>query len=402
MKIYGSGDCIQMPNDNTVDMSTLFYQEGSSDKTYILEVECMAIGSSDVNFAYGRRGGALNVGRKATGVSLSEARRVFEKYKREKMAKGYWIGENRGRWRPAAPDVNAGRTSVADRKTAKPTPPPILFVPQLLNDVPDGQLESLLDDTVHCMQEKFDGRNQTLTIVNRVPAGYNKKGQVAGLAESVGFGISPCPFDLVLPGESMDDQHMAFDVLQHGKEDLRKKPYSQRLGVLMSLNSPSEMSPFSLDGSCIHVIDTWFKPSDKRREFERLKATGAEGVVFKRLDAPFTSGRPNSGGPQLRFKFKKTASFVVLKINQKRSVELGLFVSEENLPAMQLVSAGNVTIPANHDIPREGDVVETEYLYAFRESGSVYQPVYKGLRDDVDPQECLRSQLVYKGEGAAP
>jgi len=35
-----------------------------------------------------------------------------------------------------------------------------------------------------------------------------------------------------------------------------------------------------------------------------------------------------------------------------------------------------------------GDVIETRYLYAFSQSGAVYQPVYLGLRTDINPSEC--------------
>ena len=97
-------------------------------------------------------------------------------------------------------------------------------------------------------------------------------------------------------------------------------------------------------------------------------------------------------GPQLKFKFVATLSAVVAKINIQRSVELGLFNGRS------LVSCGNVTIPANHEIPTVGTVVEARYLYAAKESGVLYQPVYLGPRDDVDPGECLVSQLKFKAE----
>ena len=61
-----------------------------------------------------------------------------------------------------------------------------------------------------------------------------------------------------------------------------------------------------------------------------------------------------------------------------------------------LISCGKVTIPANHDIPKVGAVVEVRYLYAFRESHALFQPVYLGPRDDVEPGECLASQIKYK------
>jgi len=62
----------------------------------------------------------------------------------------------------------------------------------------------------------------------------------------------------------------------------------------------------------------------------------------------------------------------------------------------KVVPAGNVTIPANHDIPTVGAVVEVRYLYAFKESGAIYQPVYLGVRDDTRAEECTVDQLKYK------
>jgi hypothetical protein len=40
-----------------------------------------------------------------------------------------------------------------------------------------------------------------------------------------------------------------------------------------------------------------------------------------------------------------------------------------------------------------GDVVEVEYLYA---CSSLVQPVLKGVRKDVKPEDCIRSQLRFK------
>jgi bifunctional non-homologous end joining protein LigD len=68
------------------------------------------------------------------------------------------------------------------------------------------------------------------------------------------------------------------------------------------------------------------------------------------------------------------------------------------LKGRNLVSCGNVTIPANHQVPPVGAVVEVRYLYAFRESGVLFQPVYLGQRDDVDPGECLAAQLKFKAK----
>ena len=116
--------------------------------------------------------------------------------------------------------------------------------------------------------------------------------------------------------------------------------------------------------------------------FARLKTEGREGVVFKHIDAPCIAGRPASGGAQRKFQFRATASFVVGKPNAKRSVSLFLYAGKA------LKHAGNVTIPPNHPVPHADQIVECRYLYAFREGGRIYQPVYLGARDDIRPAEC--------------
>ena len=124
--------------------------------------------------------------------------------------------------------------------------------------------------------------------------------------------------------------------------------------------------------------------------WDQLREANKEGVVFKRLTAPYTSGRPNTGGAQLKYKFYARLSAVVAKVNPQRSVEIRLLDKEGWQPA------GNVTIPANQKVPAVGAVLEIRYLYAYRESGSLYQPTFLGVRQDVEAHECVASQLKFK------
>jgi len=117
-------------------------------------------------------------------------------------------------------------------------------------------------------------------------------------------------------------------------------------------------------------------------------------VVFKRIGAAYSSGRPNSGGDQFKFKFVETASVIVNAINAKRSVAIAVW---ENA---SLIPCGNVTIPADQPIPQVGDMAEIRYLYAMPDSGSLFQPVYLGVRDDIAAAECTRDQLKFRKEAA--
>jgi bifunctional non-homologous end joining protein LigD len=140
----------------------------------------------------------------------------------------------------------------------------------------------------------------------------------------------------------------------------------------------------------IFYTETAFNLSQKSRLLNTLKQRNKEGIVFKQLNAPYTPGRPNSGGAQLKHKFCATLSAVVAKVNDKRSVEVRLLDEEGWQPA------GNVTIPANQEVPSVGQVVEIRYLYAFKESGCLFQPVYLGKRSDVAQMECVTKQLKFK------
>jgi bifunctional non-homologous end joining protein LigD len=216
--------------------------------------------------------------------------------------------------------------------------------------------------------------------------GINRKGLLIGLPSPIVVGAYKITSDFVLDGECVGDVLYAFDLLEWDGEDLRTKSYQRRVVKLSSLlNRP--------DITHIEFAEIATDPANKERLFRHLQAERREGVVFKRLDAPYTPGRPNSGGNQLKHKFYATCSAVISRINDKRSVEVRLLNGHGWIPC------GNVTIPPNFNVPAVGEVVEIRYLYAFRESNALYQPVYLGPRQDIEQHECVLSQLKYKGTG---
>jgi len=233
------------------------------------------------------------------------------------------------------------------------------------------------------MQEKHDGRRLIIQKRGQDIIGINKKGNTVGLALPLFNIVKGFDADVTIDGEAIGDNLFAFDLLELDGVDVRSWPYRERLAALMNLL-------FSVQQRVIKLVETAFTPSQKLALLKDLKAGKREGIVFKQVFSPYTPGRPNSGGNQLKHKFVATLSAVVAKVNAKRSVELQLIGQDG------WVKCGNVTIPANHSIPTAGQVVEIRYLYCFVESGVLFQPVYLGSRDDVDDTECLTSQLKFK------
>ncbi|WP_457920259.1 ATP-dependent DNA ligase, partial [Mycolicibacterium austroafricanum] len=208
----------------------------------------------------------------------------------------------------------------------------------------------------------------------------NKLGLVVGVSAAVARAAGSIDGDFILDGEIIGDVLYAFDMFEYAGNDLRDKPYRERYRILLdliALNRDDAIAP----------THNWTSQSDKRRKLAELRDAKAEGVVFKRLDAPYSPGRPNSGGPQLKFKFVETLSALVTAVNTQRSVGLSLHGNDG------LTFVGNVTIPANHNVPPVGAVVEVRYLYA---APALYQPVYLGVRDDILPAECVMAQVKFK------
>ena len=355
-------------NTVTNERVALYYREGSSDKVYQAAIE-PAGNQFVVNFAYGRRGATLTTGTKTSSpVDYAAAKKIYGNLVGEKKAKGYVEGEN------GTPYQHADKR-------------PSGILPQLLNPIEEAEVELLLRDDNYCAQEKFDGKHLLVRKQDDDLEGINKKGFVVGLPQTVANELRSMSGSFIPDGESIGDDYHAFDLLEHNGENLRVLPYRIRLSRLIDLLLLTRS-----DYKYVHWVETAFSTQQKTELWERLRRENREGIVFKRLDAPYTPGKPNRGGPQLKFKFVATVSAVVARINVQRSVEVSLFNGRS------LVSCGNVTIPANHEIPQVGEVVEVRYLYAYRDSLALYQPVYLGSRDDVEPGECLVSQLKFKVE----
>jgi len=354
--------------------TSLHYREGSSDKVYHASIEARADGFI-VTFAYGRRGNTLTTGTKTTEpVKLEQAQAIHKKLVASKLAKGYQITDE------------SGEAGVVYQQTGNEGCDSGIRC-QLLNAVDESELARLLGDKQHCLQEKHDGRRLLVRKQGNEITGINRRGLVVALPDTIRHAVEELPVDVLIDGEAVGDVLHVFDLLEVKGNNLRERGYLNRYAGLLMLIDPTH--------AVLRTVSTMVEPADKQAMFETFRQRGCEGVVFKDIDAPFSIGRPNSGGSQLKFKFVESASFVVTGRNAKRSVSLGLYDGDT------LVPAGNVTIPPNHAVPAPDDVCEVQYLYGFRESGAIYQPVYQGPRTDIPASECTTDQLKYKSEAEA-
>ena len=239
----------------------------------------------------------------------------YDQLLRQKVAKGYRPGGDGANYR-----------HIAARETG--------ILPQLLNAIEADDMNRLLHDDDFWMEEKIDGKRLLVWKNKGTVTGINRRGLECGIPDLLRQEILTVSGDFILDGEAVGDVLHVFDLLELDGKDLRGLRLMDRRRYFTALLETRSFSHIEVVGIHFGI--------QKQEQFRRLRKERAEGVVFKRCDSPYVPLRPSRGGDHLKFKFVKTASFVVTGHNTKRSVALALKDGDQLLPT------GNVTIPPNH------------------------------------------------------
>lgn len=358
---------------------SLYFKDATSDKEYHVQLTQVGEGFC-VTAQNGPRGGTMSHARKAAApVEYAVAKKDYDALVKSKTKRGYSTG-------------TAGTAFVGGDLEARFTG----ITPQLLNPIDAGEEGRYLSDPNWVLEEKYDGHRRLVQVSACEVVGINRKGLVAGLPQSVLDAVTvlqadPAFGDAVLDGELMGEVFALFDVLEIGGKDIRAWPLHKRLEVRDRLKAQLEKAGTpGMFG--VYAART---EAEKRKLFAALVDAHAEGGVFKELYAEYVPGRPTKGGTQLKRKFTHRATLVVDKLHvTKRSVHVVGFGANG-----ERVALGKCTIPPNKAMPTVDDLVEIEYLYAFK-GGSLFQPQYQGPRDDIERADCTLMQLHYKADGA--
>jgi bifunctional non-homologous end joining protein LigD len=354
------------------ESTSLYFKDARSDKEYHVHLE--QVGDLFmVRYQNGKRGGTLAEGKKTeTPVPYAEAKKAYDATVKEKTRKGYTPGEA---------GVAYHSTELEQRATG--------IVPQLLNPIGEEDVASYINDPDWVAQEKHDGHRRLVHRKAGTQLGINRRGLSLGLVDTIVQALDALkPFgDLTLDGELMGSVYAIFDVLELEGRDLRSLPYDERLVQMERLRECLVKAGITE----VFVTKTAYTAEEKRALAEDMKRLKREGFVFKRRSAPYVPGKPSSKGDQLKRVFWHRATLVVTKPNaKKRSVSFHGFDHAGNV-----VQLGNVTIPSNYPVPATGELIEIEYRHA-NPGGSIYQPQYKGTRDDIELAACTLDQLVFR------
>ena len=361
----------------------LSFREGSSDKLYNAALVQEDDGTHTVRVEWGRRGLTLQQGTKAEKASLEAAEKALDKVVREKTGKGYKeIPNEDGKTTLVGTERTGGREKI-EGVTA-----------QLLNPVEESEAERLIKDKKWIAQRKYDG----VRVIAHLAADgttrfVNRKGQVTSVVREVEESLKSVKRPAILDGEIVPSEagsvYWVFDLLTlEGDPKIRESGYVDRHEALAVCVSKTF-------GPAVRVAPVAYTAAEKRELVDRLREERAEGVVFKRVDAPYAAGRPASGGSQLKLKFTKTADVVLAGWNGKafqmaaydggKLREIGKVytgTTDEDRKAIKGILAAKMPV-----------VAEVRYLYA-TDGDVLFQPVFVRFRTDKAPRECLLSQLV--------
>lgn len=204
---------------------------------------------------------------------------------------------------------------------------------------------------------------------------------------------------------------VAFDVLMIGSDDLRQEPLESRKALLKKcLRTGQTKARFSS-----YVV------RDGKKAFDKARRQGLEGIVAKRLDSPYRSGRSRDW---LKVKVVLSDEFVVCGWTEPRgsrkyfgALLLGIYYrgtltyaghvgtgfDERTLAALhQKLARFETTRSPFSVVPKVNSPVHwakpslvAEIKFGeWTRDGVLRQPVYLGLRLDKRPKDCVRPLSV--------
>lgn len=265
----------------------------------------------------------------------------------------------------------------------------IAIRPEILVEVPYESLPKFVKDDRYGFQEKFNGKRRMVVRDGDSVFSFNKEGEIRELpARMYSKILSHRLTRFVIDCELMVDETVkVFDALILDEHLLGTQPYSVRHEAVRIAFSGCKWA---------EVAYTATTTADKRLFAQRLEGENAEGIVIRRLDAPYKQG---DSGQHKKIKLWKTADAVVMSYERKdnfgqpTSVNIGCYDKKGQLQRI----SGSSLLGKDRTI-KPGDVVEIKFLYS-TPTGHVVQPTILCKRDDKKPTSCTMERiLVYRNK----
>lgn len=265
--------------------------------------------------------------------------------------------------------------------------------PMLCGSVQASQVETYLNDDNWVAQQKLDGDRLLIHIDNHTVTPLNRDGQRRSnpTPKLVLDQFAVFPGEWVFDGELLTTgEFWLFDLPKAAEGVNPLNPYRERYDVLERIFTGGIWEPHE----CIRLLPMARSAPAKRRLLRELHGRGAEGLIFRHLDAPYSAGKRSELA--LKAKFTHTADVIVDQVRPEGRDNCTFRLFRDG----RLVPAGSVSLVGRPPV-QPGDVIEVRYLYASDES-LLYQPVMMRVRHDKAPSECTVEQLYYTDRTVVP
>lgn len=287
----------------------------------------------------------------------------------------------------AAPPLVAAPKAPLDVSAGAPAPSGSLPVsPMDFNEAPLSDVPKYIADPNYVFQQKVDGIRGVLVIEpGQKPWFASKKGD--RLVSSTAAQVTT-PLLAKLPptppgspayrveGEILNGKFHVFDMVVVGQESTDYETRSTMADAWVQAVSPSLPQ--------VESLPTARTAAEKQALWDKVLASGAEGVMMKRRDAGYQGGQRVSH--TLKAKVTSTADVVVLERNRggKDNAVFGMLVNGKVTEIGTVSTGGKDKALGQINV---GDVVEVEYLWA-SPGGTLTQPRIVRKRKDKTPNDA--------------
>jgi len=233
-------------------------------------------------------------------------------------------------------------------------------------------------------QEKFNGERRTIVKQGNQILSFNRDGNPSKALDPRvievfrSHPLSQYIIDIELVGKKGQEHIFILDVLILGDEaPLASMTYEYR-----EKRAHQEFGDFN---QMVTVVYTTRTSEAKKALMLKLETDKAEGIVFRKMSAPYKQGR---SGQHFAIKFWKDLDAVVIgpSPEEHNSVRVGLFLKNGTLHEICGVSLNG------KPVAKRGDVICMKYLYGTKELHAV-QPELLFVRTDKRPEACTIDQL---------
>lgn len=188
----------------------------------------------------------------------------------------------------------------------------------------------------------------------------------------------------VFDGEYLDGHYYVFDLIEAGDIVTPQHKFSERRAVLEKFLGKADLPP------CVTLLPSYPDVEGKLNLALTVRREKGEGLVFKRLDAPYIGKRSTD---ILKVKFRKEIDCVVSELGRDGKANMVLVVYDADGKTVEISEC--TALAGDKDRIQVGDVVTVTYLYAQEENRRLVQPTLPRIRHDKLPSECTIDQLVF-------